>query len=223
MDRLSGSDKWPAAQQVVGCGSWADCPVQGASRTRPIGDTWVVETPTDRDLDRFLDQIRSAPGEVGRLELIVRRPAVDAREVLTEAVLDPAAGLVGDDWIRRGSRSTPDGSPDTASQLTLMCVRVLAAIEPDRSRWPLAGDQLYVDFDLSPDNLPPGTRLTVGEATIEVTDKPHRPCAKFAARFGEDARRWVGGPAGEALRMRGVKARIVRGGVIRAGDAIRRD
>jgi hypothetical protein len=181
-----------------------------------------VETTADRDLDRYLDDVRAAPRDVGRVELIVRRPAVDDREVLAEAVLDPVAGLVGDDWLRRISRSTPDGSADPASQLTLMCVRVLAAIEPDRSRWPLAGDQLYVDFDLGPENLPTGTRLTIGEAVVEVTAKPHLPCAKFGARFGDDARRWVDGPTGRALRMRGVKARIVEGGVVRVGDAIRK-
>jgi MOSC domain-containing protein YiiM len=142
--------------------------------------------------------------------------------VIDEAVLDPDAGLVGDDWIRRGSSSTPDGSPNPLSQLTLMSTRVLAAIEPDRSRWPLAGDQLLVDLDLSVDNLPAGTRLAIGDAEVEVSDKPHTGCAKFSARFGSDALRWINGPTGRELRMRGVNCRIVRGGTVRTGDVVRK-
>ncbi len=142
--------------------------------------------------------------------------------MLGAAVLDPDLGLVGDDWQRRGSRSTPDGSADPAAQLTLISVRVLAAIEPDRSRWPLAGDQLYVDFDLAQSNLAQGTRLAIGDAELEVSAKPHTGCAKFSARFGSDALRWINGPIGRELRMRGINARIVRGGTVRTGDAVHR-
>src|SRR3974377_335162 len=111
--------------------------------------------------DRHLDAIRAAPSDEGIVHLIVRRPAAEVREVVTEVLLDADLGLVGDDWLNRGSRSTPDGSADPAAQLTLVSTLVLAAIEPDRSRWPPAGDQLYVDLDLSEANLPPGTCLRV--------------------------------------------------------------
>ena len=181
-----------------------------------------METQQPRDLDAHLEDVRSAPRDVGRVELIVRRPGPDAREVLPEGDLDPAAGLVGDDWRRRGSRSTPDGSAHPDAQVTLMSVRVLAAIEPDRTRWPLAGDQLLVDMDLAEDGLPPGTRLAIGGAVVEVTPMPHTGCAKFAARFGHDALRWISTPTGRALRMRGMYVRVVDGGTVRAGDEIRR-
>ncbi len=177
---------------------------------------------TDDDLDTRLPYIRSAPADRGSVELIVRRPGVDERETVTEAVLDPDVGLVGDGWLARGSRSTADGSADPACQVTLISVRVLEAIEPDRSRWPLAGDQVYVDLDLSVDGLPAGTRLAIGTAVIEVSEPPHTGCAKFSARFGSDALRWINAPTGRAHRMRGLNARVVTGGTIRQGDEIRR-
>jgi MOSC domain len=175
-----------------------------------------------RDLDPFLDHVRAAPRDAGPLEMIVSRPGPDVREVVDAAELSVADGLVGDGWRARGSRSMPDGSANPDAQLTLMSTRVLAAVEPDRSRWPLAGDQLLVDLDLSTSNLPPGTRLAVGEAELEVTSLPHTGCAKFAARYGSDALRWISTPAGRDLRMRGAYVRVVRGGTIRAGETIRK-
>ncbi len=179
-------------------------------------------TRPDRDLDRHLDAVRAAPSDEGRLELIVRRPDRDGREVLHEAVLDPDRGLVGDGWLARGNRHTPDGAADPADQVTIMSTRVLAAIEPDRSRWPAAGDQLYVDFDLGEQSLPAGTRLAIGDAIVEVSAKPHTGCAKFSARFGSDALRWINSPVGRALRMRGVNARVLQAGAVHVGDVIRR-
>lgn len=168
-----------------------------------------------------LAAVRSAPRD-GVLELIVRRPERDEREVLESVRLDPATGLEGDSWLARGSRSTPDGSADPACQVTLISTRVLAAIEPDRERWPLAGDQLYVDLDLSLAGLPAGTRLAIGEAILEVSEQPHTGCAKFSARFGSDALRWINSEVGRAHRMRGVNTRVVQGGIVRTGDAVRR-
>jgi MOSC domain-containing protein YiiM len=173
-------------------------------------------------LDAHLDSVRAAPADRGRVELLVRRPAVDQREVLAEAVVDPELGLVGDSWLARGNPTRPDGSADRAVQLTLINIRVLAAFEPDRSRWPLAGDQVYVDLDLSVDGLPAGSRLEIGSALIEASPRPHTGCAKFSARFGSEALRWINSPAGRACRMRGLNARVIRGGTIRPGDEIRR-
>ncbi len=182
-----------------------------------------VTIHTTPDLDAHLPDVQAAPADRGRVELIVRRPAVDQREVLTEALLDPDVGLVGDGWLARGSGSTPDGSANPDAQLTLISVRVLEAIEPDRSRWPLAGDQVYVDLDLRLDRLPAGSQLAIGtEAVIEVSEPPHTGCAKFSARFGSDALRWINSPTGRAHRMRGLNARVVVGGTIRPGDEIRR-
>ena len=171
-------------------------------------------------LEAGLDHVRQSPSDHGTLELIVRRPAVDEREVLAEATLDTLVGLVGDSWSQRASRSSADGRPHPDRQLTIINERaaLLVAIDPERRQ--LAGDQLYVDLDLSPVNLPAGTRLAVGSAVIEVTEPPHLGCAKFAARFGEDAWRFVNSRVGRELRLRGLNARVLVPGTVRVGDTI---
>jgi hypothetical protein len=167
--------------------------------------------------DAHLDHVRAAPSDHGRLELIVRRPAEGERELLDTGELDLELGLIGDRWAGRDVRSNP---VYLDAQLTLISTRLLAAIEPDRSRWPQAGDQLYVDMDLSYDNLPAGSRLAIGSAVIEISETPHTGCAKFSARFGSEALRWVNGPIGRAYRFRGLNARIVQAGVVQVGDTI---
>jgi hypothetical protein len=165
-----------------------------------------------------LDTVRASPADHGRVELIARRPEVDAREVLEEATLSTEEGLVGDNWSTKPSLAT--GAPNPLAQLTLMNSRTAALVAGERERWPLAGDQLYVDLDLSYANVPPGTRLRVGAATIEITDEPHLGCGKFSARFGVDALKLVNSAAGRELNMRGVNARVIEGGVVRTGDPI---
>jgi hypothetical protein len=175
------------------------------------------------ELAAGLEAIRDAPAEAGIVELIVRRPAQDKREVLEEGLLTVEDGLAGDDWRARGSRSTPDGASDPDRQLTVMGSRIVDLLaEGDRGAWPLAGDQLYVDLDLGVANLPAGTRLAIGSAVIEVTEPAHTGCAKFSARFGIEAQRLVNSPEGRELRLRGLNARVVRPGTVRRGDAIRR-
>lgn len=165
-------------------------------------------------LQAGLDEIRRSPADQGPVELIVRRPAEDQREVLAEARLDPVAGLVGDAWARH------DGDP--GRQVTLMNARAVALLARSKDRWPLAGDQLYVDLDLSGENLPAGTRLAVGAAVVEVSPLPHRGCKKFAARFGLDALRFVNSKEGYALNLRGINARVITAGVVRPGDVVRK-
>jgi MOSC domain-containing protein YiiM len=173
-------------------------------------------------LENGLETIRNAPRDAGTVELIVRRPGSEEREIVAEAQLDPAAGMVGDNWLERGSRATEDGSAHPEMQLTMMSARAAALIARSRERWPLAGDQLYVDLDLSTANLPPGTLLELGTATIEITDQPHTGCGKFVRRFGVDAMRFVNTELGRQLNLRGIYARIVSGGTVRTGDAIRK-
>lgn len=174
------------------------------------------------ELTSGLDEIRRSPANEGTLELVVRRPAESEREVLEEGVLDLEEGLVGDSWRVRGSSRTPDGSANPLAQLTLMNARTIALLAGERERWPLAGDQLFVDLDLSIENLPPETRLAVGDAVVEVTAEPHTGCAKFSARFGSDALRFVNSPDGRALRLRGLNARVVEPGTVRPGDSVRK-
>ncbi len=178
---------------------------------------------TTDELEAGLDEIQRAPKDVGVVELIVRRPAVDEREVLEEAALDLAEGLVGDTWRVRGSSRSADGLGHPDMQLNVMRSRVVDLISGgDRERWALAGDQLYVDLDLSEENLPPGTRLALGTAVIEVTDQPHTGCAKFSARFGGDAHTFVNTKQHRHLRLRGLNAKVVQPGTVRSGDAIRK-
>ena len=175
---------------------------------------------TMEELEQGLERILQSPTDDGRLEMIVRRPETDQREVLEFAELDEWEGLVGDNWIMRGSTQTPDGAAHPEMQLNLMNARVIDLVAMERERWSLAGDQLYVDLSLSDDNLPPGTRLTIGEAEIEVTAVPHLGCNKFTDRYGADANAFVNSERGRSLNLRGINAKVVRGGAIKVGDRL---
>jgi MOSC domain-containing protein YiiM len=180
----------------------------------------VVTHRTTEELDAGLDEIRRSPVDDGRLELIVARPDNFERVELDEAVLDAHRGLVGDNWLERGSRHTEDGSAEPGRQVTLMNARAAALVAVDPARRSLAGDQLYVDLDLSDANLPAGTRLQVGDAVLEVSPLPHTGCVKFSERFGPDARRWVMTGLGREVNARGINAQVVVGGTIRVGQAV---
>jgi hypothetical protein len=181
----------------------------------------LKEVDTTR-FEQSLDDIRQAPADRGTVELIVARPAVDERVILSEARLEVATGLEGDTWEARGSSRTMDGSANPDAQLTLMNARVAAAVAGERERWPLAGDQLYVDLDLSLANLPPGSRVQLGSAVIEFSETPHTGCAKFIARYGVDAQKFVNSSIGRELRLRGANCRVVVSGTVRQGDVIRK-
>jgi MOSC domain-containing protein YiiM len=174
------------------------------------------------ELEAARDHLLASSRDGGEVVLIAARPRPGERELPTEAQLDVAIGLVGDSWSTRGSRSTPDGSADPDKQITVMNARVAVLVAGGRQDMALAGDQLYVDLDLSQDNLPIGTRIAIGEAVIEVTEPPHTGCKKFVARFGEDAMRFVNSREGRANRWRGMNARVVVGGTVRVGDRCRR-
>ncbi len=165
-----------------------------------------------------LGQIRDSPHDAGQLVLIVRRPAVGQRDLPAEAVLDQVAGLDGDNWLARGSKNTPDGSADPQRQVTVMNARVAELVAGGAGRMPLAGDQLYLDLDLSIDNLPAGSLLAVGQAVLQVSEAPHLGCAKFVERFGAEAMRFVNSRTGRQLRLRGMNARVVVPGAVRLGD-----
>jgi MOSC domain-containing protein YiiM len=176
-----------------------------------------------RSLDQlraFVPHIAEAPRDHGTVRLVVRRPAVGVREVLDAGQLLPEEGLAGDTWRDRACSRSADRSPHPEMQITLMSIRAIGAISPDDTRWPLAGDQLFVDLDLSGDNLPPGTRLDIGSSVLEVTAQPHTGCARFIERFGIDAMKWVNSAEGRALNLRGIYARVVTAGEIRPGDTI---
>jgi hypothetical protein len=176
--------------------------------------------PDTETLQAGLDHILESPKELGTVELIIRRPRVDEREELEQGELDLEVGLVGDSWRSRMSASTADGSPNPDTQVTIMNARVIGLVAKERSRWSLAGDQLYVDLDLSPDNLPAGTRLRLGSAVVEVSGIPHRGCDKFAGRFGAEALRFVNTGTGRDHSFRGINTSVVVPGTVRQGDQI---
>jgi hypothetical protein len=174
------------------------------------------------ELESALDTIRQSPKDHGVLELIVRRPQIGARDVLEQGELDPVVGLVGDTWSTRSSRRSADGGPHPEMQLNIMNARVVALVAQEKTRWPLAGDQLFVDMDLSEANLPAGTRLQIGTSVIEVTAEPHTGCGKFVERFGVDAMNFVNSIERKDLHLRGINAKVVQRGTIRVGDRLTR-
>jgi len=173
---------------------------------------------TMEELEAALDHLREAPKDEGVLQLIVRRPQTDEREVLKEAELDPVTGLIGDNWHVRGSSRTPDGSAHPEMQINIMNARVTALVAQDKERWSLAGDQLYLDMDLSKENLPAGSRFTIGSAVLEVSPLPHTGCHKFVSRFGLDAMKFVNSTVGKELCLRGINAKVVQGGFVKVGQ-----
>lgn len=172
------------------------------------------------ELDAGIDHIQASPIDGGRIEMLVRRPRTDEREILDSGVLDIEVGLVGDNW--QDNKYGLEPSEHRATQITVMNARAAELVAQNRERWPLAGDQMYIDLDLSTQNLPPGTRLQLGDAVIEVTAFPHRGCQKFSARFGADATRFVNSKQGRELNLRGVNASVVKSGTVRIGDIARK-
>src|SRR5215470_1446345 len=181
-----------------------------------------VKHLTTQELEAALDHLRQSPKDDGVLHLIVRRPEVDQREVLEEAELDVMLGLIGDNWSVRGSRRTPDGSAHPEMQINIMNSRVTALVAQEKDRWPLAGDQLYIEMDLSKENLPAGSRIAVGSAVLEVSPLPHTGCHKFVSRFGLEAMQFVNSELGKQLCLRGINAKIVQGGTVKIGQTAKK-
>ena len=169
---------------------------------------------TIEEIEAKLSYVTESPMDNGVLNLIVRRPQENEREVLDAGELDVAKGLVGDDWL------TDDGNTET--QLAIMNSRIIELLAQDKDRWKLAGDQLFIDLNLTDENLPAGTRFAIGSAILEVTPEPHNGCRKFVERFGLDAMRFVNSPVGKQYHLRGIYARVVRSGTIRQGDAVKK-
>jgi hypothetical protein len=181
-----------------------------------------TEDPEYAELLARLPWISASPSAEGTVRLLCCRPRKGERVVPDELRFDEVVGAVGDDWSTRPGWNTPGGAPDPSAQVTLMNARAIEAIAKDPARWALAGDQVYVDLDLSEANAPAGTRLLVGDAVLEVSPTPHLGCRKFTARFGSHATRFVNSPEGRRLRLRGVNARVVASGIVRVGDTVSR-
>ena len=181
-----------------------------------------IEHLSTPDLEAGLERIRNSPKNQSVLDMIVSRPEEDAREIMELADLDVVVGLVGDTWQARPSARSGDGKAHPDMQITLMNSRVADLVAQSKERWPLSGDQLFADLDLSKTNVPPGTRISVGKAVLEATDQPHTGCKKFASRFGVDALKFISSPATEVLQLRGINLKVVEGGEIKPGDIVKK-
>jgi hypothetical protein len=175
---------------------------------------------TTKQLEASLEHIKQSPTDKGKLEMIVIRPDVDQRKILQEGYLDVEKGLVGDNWSTKGSSKTTDGTSHPDMQLNIMNSRCISHIAKNKDRWQLAGDQLFIDMNLSDENLPPETQLNIGEATIEITAIPHNGCKKFTQRFGMDAVKFVNSPIGKKMHLRGINAKVVKSGKINNRDIV---
>jgi MOSC domain len=181
-----------------------------------------VKHLTMQELEAALEHLRQAPKDDGLLQLIVCRPEVDQRREMDQAELDPVKGLIGDNWIVRGSSRTADGSAHPEMQINIMNARVTALVAQEKERWSLAGDQLYIDMDLSKENLPAGSRIQVGSAVLEVSHLPHTGCHKFVARFGLEAMKFVNSEVGKQLCLRGINAKVVQAGIVKVGETAKK-
>lgn len=172
------------------------------------------------ELKAGFPEILQSPADKGRLDAIVVRPEKGERLDVNERQISRAGGVKGDHWSKGCWRSLPDGSPDPDVQICIMNARCISLIAGPRDNWAPAGDNLFIDMDLSPDNMPPGQRLAIGSAIIEITDIPHTGCQNFIERYGRDACVFVNTGEGKKLKLRGIYARVVQDGLITAGDLV---
>lgn len=185
------------------------------------GET-MPEHLTIEQLHEGLPHIQQSPRDEGVLKAIVIRPKTDERSQLAFCELSLEGGVHGDNWALGCWKSLPDGSPHPDVQVAITNSRAIDLIAGDSGRWALAGDNLYVDFDLSEQNLSAGQLLAIGEVLLEITEIPHNGCGKFSARFGNDALKFVNSTVGKQLHLRGIYARVVTSGIVRVGDVVRK-
>lgn len=176
---------------------------------------------TMSELTAALPHIRAAPAE-GEVRAIVVRPSAGQREMPDSVEISLARGVHGDHWEHGCWLSTEDGQPHPDVQVCLMPARVIEAIAGDVSNWAPAGDNLFIDMDLTPDNCPPGTRLALGTAELVITAEPHKGCGSFVERYGREACAFVNVGEGGRLKLRGIYGRVTRDGRVSVGDRVRK-
>lgn len=180
----------------------------------------MIRHLTLAELQAGLSEIRQAPADQGELKAIVVRPESNKRVSLNQCPVSFELGVHGDRWAQGCWMSLPDGSPHPDVQVAMMNARAIALIAQEEERWPLAGDNLFVDLDLTEDNLPCGQQLAIGSAVLEVTSVAHNGCKKFVERFGADAVRFVNSDTGKRLHLRGIYAKVIQAGTVSVGDII---
>ncbi len=175
---------------------------------------------TETEILEGLVEVRKAPSDNGLLEAIVIRPGSEARLSLQRCRLSPEGGTEGDAWARGCWLKLPDGSPHPDVQICIMSSRMISLLAGEKQRWELAGDNLFVDLDISRENLQAGQLLQIGESVIEITQQPHNGCGKFSRRFGLPALAFVNSPIGKQLRARGIYAKVIKAGDVQVGDRV---
>jgi hypothetical protein len=184
----------------------------------------TTQHATSIELEQGLADVLASPTDAGRLTAIFVRPAPNERRTLDSATLTSEGGINGDRWVKDSYYRLKDGTSDPRCQVSMMNDRFLRQIAGDETEMCLAGDNLIVDLDLSESNLPAGNQVAIGpEVILEISDHKHTGCSKFARRYGANAKTFANNKQGTALHLRGRYARIVRGGTIRVGDAVRKN
>jgi len=165
------------------------------------------------ELERLWRAMPPAPRDRGSVRAICVRKGNGIHQTPPRVTLSERRGVEGDRWADSVDR-------DPEAQVTLMAARVAELVASERTPFYGAGDNFYVDLDLAEDALPPGTRLRIGTAVLEVSSKPHTGCKKFRERFGVEALRWVNHKMNRALRLRGINCRVVTAGEVSVGDEV---
>lgn len=174
------------------------------------------------ELTAGLQGILSAPKQNGTLELIVIRPGRGERFTPAEIEVSAVEGLPGDHWSNGTGYAREDGAGDPDAQICIMMASCIRAIAGAKANWPPAGDNLFIDMDLTPKNMPPGTRFAIGSAEFIVSELPHNGCQDFIDRYGRDACVFLMTGEGKKNRLRGIYARVTRDGTVSVGDTVRK-
>lgn len=173
-------------------------------------------------IEKQLPYVEASPKDNGVIKLIVVRPKTNKRQILDSCFISYEKGMEGDNWTLGCWKTTEDGSPHPDVQIAITNYRIheiFSNLDKDRA---LAGDNLFVDLDLSERNLKAGDRLALGSAIIKITSVPHNGCGKFKERFGIDALKFVNSPIGKQMHLRGIYAKVIQNGIVSVNDTIKK-
>ncbi|MFT5632095.1 MAG: hypothetical protein ACI9HB_003282 [Gammaproteobacteria bacterium] len=169
-----------------------------------------------------LSTILAAPKSGAIVEQLCLRPGFSERSFPELLELTVAGGIIGERWTKAPWLTLSDGTPDPRIQVSILSKRVMDLCWRDRENTHHPGDTMIVDMDLGVENLPNGTRLGIGSAVVEVSDKFNTACIKWQGRYGAESLRWLNLRKNRDYRLRGILCRIVQDGVVRLGDELAR-
>lgn len=185
-----------------------------------MSQTAVSLQASRAELDAQLPHVLNAPKTGSRVAMLCTRPARNERVFPDAIVLTRARGIDGDREMAQPWLRLDNGDPDPRIQVSIIPQRVLDLVWRDRENITHPGDNIVADIDVSLDNMPVGTILTIGTAALRVSDEWNDGCAKWNKRMGRAAYEWTTQPDHEPLRLRGIYCEIITDGVIKLGDTI---